>query len=314
MPRRLGAIDARQPAGCCEHRGGRDWSRRGRGRCRSTTGAAGAYPDVRAGKEVLQRRSKDVTGRWYDHTSVMNRAGRFRALAVDYDDTLASNGGRRPPCSPGTAAAQGFRSASPPHHRPSAGRAASRRSGSAHLRSCRRRKRRALLYRPKPVMKCRSARRPGQPFIDLLRRKQVTPLSIGRVIVATRTPQEVRVLKAIKELGLELEIIFNKGAVMVLPSGVNKASGLRSALHELKDPGRPRGRRRRCRERSCLSRRLRVRRRGRERRSIAQGARQARDERLSRRRCPRSDRTESCLRVTLDSQWRALKFEFEVRS
>ena len=43
--------------------------------------------------------------------------------------------------------------------------------------------------------------------------------------------QEI-VLETIRELGLELQIIFNKGAVMVLPSGVNKASGLAAALAE----------------------------------------------------------------------------------
>ena len=38
----------------------------------------------------------------------------------------------------------------------------------------------------------------------------------------------------IRELGLELQVIFNKGAVMVLPAGVNKASGLAAvALEEL---------------------------------------------------------------------------------
>jgi hypothetical protein len=36
----------------------------------------------------------------------------------------------------------------------------------------------------------------------------------------------------VRELGLELHIVFNKGAVMVLPSGVNKASGLAAALAE----------------------------------------------------------------------------------
>ena len=41
-------------------------------------------------------------------------------------------------------------------------------------------------------------------------------------------------LQAIRELGLELQIIFNKGAVMVLPAGVNKASGLAAALERLK--------------------------------------------------------------------------------
>ena len=37
----------------------------------------------------------------------------------------------------------------------------------------------------------------------------------------------------IRELGLELQVIFNKGAVMVLPAGVNKASGLAAALEDL---------------------------------------------------------------------------------
>ncbi|RUU43342.1 DUF87 domain-containing protein, partial [Mesorhizobium sp. M6A.T.Ce.TU.002.03.1.1] len=39
--------------------------------------------------------------------------------------------------------------------------------------------------------------------------------------------------EVIKDLGLELEIIFNKGAVMVLPSGVNKATGLAAALEDV---------------------------------------------------------------------------------
>jgi hydroxymethylpyrimidine pyrophosphatase-like HAD family hydrolase len=35
-------------------------------------------------------------------------------------------------------------------------------------------------------------------------------------------------------LGLELQLSFNKGALMLLPSGVNKASGLQAALEELR--------------------------------------------------------------------------------
>jgi hypothetical protein len=34
-------------------------------------------------------------------------------------------------------------------------------------------------------------------------------------------------------LGLELCVLFNRGAVMVLPSGITKASGLAAALEEL---------------------------------------------------------------------------------
>ena len=38
----------------------------------------------------------------------------------------------------------------------------------------------------------------------------------------------------IRDLGLELQVIFNKDAVMILPSGVNKMTGLVVALKELK--------------------------------------------------------------------------------
>jgi hypothetical protein len=61
----------------------------------------------------------------------------------------------------------------------------------------------------------------------------VTPLEAGRVILATREPYETAVLAAIRDLGLEMHVVFNRGAVMVLPSGVNKATGLESALTEL---------------------------------------------------------------------------------
>src|SRR5437868_8434311 len=91
----------------------------------------------------------------------------------------------------------------------------------------------ALLYRPATHQEKPLAERPPEKFIDLLRRRGVGPLSVGRVIVATWRPHEHAVLQAISELGLELQVIFNKGAVMVLPAGVNKASGLACALEEM---------------------------------------------------------------------------------
>jgi hydroxymethylpyrimidine pyrophosphatase-like HAD family hydrolase len=70
---------------------------------------------------------------------------------------------------------------------------------------------------------------------DLVRRLEAAglPLAVGEAIVATSTPYEVAVLEAIRELGLELQVIFNKGSVMVLPSGVNKGSGLHAGLRDL---------------------------------------------------------------------------------
>jgi hydroxymethylpyrimidine pyrophosphatase-like HAD family hydrolase len=71
---------------------------------------------------------------------------------------------------------------------------------------------------------------PPEAFVAELSRRGVNPLGVGRSIVDTREPHQATVVEVIKELGLELQVIFNKGAVMVLPSGINKASGLQAAL------------------------------------------------------------------------------------
>jgi HAD superfamily hydrolase (TIGR01484 family) len=91
----------------------------------------------------------------------------------------------------------------------------------------------ALLYRPDTQEQRPLGEGPAHGFADRLREQGVSPLSIGRVIVATTEPNETQVLEAIRDLGLELQVIFNKGAVMVLPSGINKATGLTAALKEL---------------------------------------------------------------------------------
>jgi hydroxymethylpyrimidine pyrophosphatase-like HAD family hydrolase len=70
-------------------------------------------------------------------------------------------------------------------------------------------------------------------FIAALRKKKVEPLSVGRSIVATFKPNDTIVHETIREMGLDLQIVFNKDAVMVLPAGVNKASGLNDALARL---------------------------------------------------------------------------------
>jgi hydroxymethylpyrimidine pyrophosphatase-like HAD family hydrolase len=74
---------------------------------------------------------------------------------------------------------------------------------------------------------------PPAGFIAALRRRRIAPLSVGRSIIATWQPNETLVLEAIRECGLEWQIVFNKGAVMCLPPGINKASGLHAALEAL---------------------------------------------------------------------------------
>jgi HAD superfamily hydrolase (TIGR01484 family) len=92
----------------------------------------------------------------------------------------------------------------------------------------------ALLFRPETGDGVVLAEPPPSEFAELLKKRGVEPLSIGKVVVATFQPHETVVLETIRELGLELQVIFNKDAVMVLPSGVNKATGLKVALAELK--------------------------------------------------------------------------------
>jgi len=90
----------------------------------------------------------------------------------------------------------------------------------------------ALLYEPGTGRETMLAPAPPDAFVARLRERRVQPLSVGRSIVATWEPMQEVVLETVRELGLELQIVFNKGAVMVLPPGVNKASGLAAALVE----------------------------------------------------------------------------------
>lgn len=91
----------------------------------------------------------------------------------------------------------------------------------------------ALLYHPATRAEQALAPRPPDDFTAKLRERGVGPMSVGRVIVATWEPHETTVLETIRDMGLELQVIFNKGAVMVLPAGVNKATGLACALDKL---------------------------------------------------------------------------------
>ncbi|HEY9630044.1 MAG TPA: HAD-IIB family hydrolase [Coleofasciculaceae cyanobacterium] len=88
----------------------------------------------------------------------------------------------------------------------------------------------ALLYFPATHEQKPLGDRPPEAFVQALQARNIEPLGVGQVIVATWHPHETVVLETIRDLGLELQVIFNKGAVMVLPSGINKASGLKAAL------------------------------------------------------------------------------------
>lgn len=90
-----------------------------------------------------------------------------------------------------------------------------------------------LLYRPGSRETRVLSEPPPAAFVEELRRQGVEPLTVGQVFVATEQPNERVVLEVIRKLGLDLQVILNKGAVMVLPASVDKATGLRAVLEDL---------------------------------------------------------------------------------
>lgn len=91
----------------------------------------------------------------------------------------------------------------------------------------------AVLYAPQTRTRRSLAAPPPASLGEALRRRGVQPLDVGDVIVSTMRTNESRVREAIGELRLELDLIFNKNSVMILPPGIDKRAGLASALAEL---------------------------------------------------------------------------------
>jgi HAD superfamily hydrolase (TIGR01484 family) len=91
----------------------------------------------------------------------------------------------------------------------------------------------AVLYWPAKGEKKVLVPPPPHEFIERLRALGVSPLSFGEVIVATQENYKGVVLEAIEDSGLKLRVILNKGALMVLPASVDKATGLTEAANAM---------------------------------------------------------------------------------
>ena len=91
----------------------------------------------------------------------------------------------------------------------------------------------ALIYDVAEAEGQRLAKPPPDTLIKMLRDKGVTPLVTGQVMIGTQQPYGVTVEAAIAKLGIPWRIILNKGAVMVMPIGIDKASGLLAAVRTL---------------------------------------------------------------------------------
>lgn len=156
----------------------------------------------------------------------------FLALAVDYDGTIAENGSVPPEVCASLAALKhsgrklllitGRELQALKHH-----------FAQLSLFDLVVAENGALLYDPTTDTEELIADPASTELVGRLREKGVSPLSVGRSVVATWHPFEEAVISTIRELGLELQISFNKDAIMILPSCVNKASGLSAALSRL---------------------------------------------------------------------------------
>jgi len=91
----------------------------------------------------------------------------------------------------------------------------------------------ALLYDP-ASRRVRLLAEPVPPsLIDMLRSRQVQPLAVSRAILHTRVTNERVVRAAIDELKLDVQVVLNKGSAMVVPRGIDKATGLVAACESM---------------------------------------------------------------------------------
>ncbi len=91
----------------------------------------------------------------------------------------------------------------------------------------------ALLYLPPSRALRVLGEAPEPALVDALGRRGI-PIAVGASIVATEAPHAEAALAAIREAGVERALVFNKGALMLLPGGVTKATGLEAALAALR--------------------------------------------------------------------------------
>jgi hydroxymethylpyrimidine pyrophosphatase-like HAD family hydrolase len=75
---------------------------------------------------------------------------------------------------------------------------------------------------------------PSAAFVTELARRGVPHLAVGQAIVAMHASFAPTVLGVVRDRGLSLQVVFNREALMVLPAGVHKGSGLAAALSRLR--------------------------------------------------------------------------------
>ncbi len=89
-----------------------------------------------------------------------------------------------------------------------------------------------VLYFPTTgVMRDQAPPPPPRLLAELDRRG--VPFQAGRVIVGTSRAEEPHVREALAALGVGMEIVYNRSALMLLPPGVSKGAGVEQAIRAL---------------------------------------------------------------------------------
>lgn len=154
---------------------------------------------------------------------------RFMALATDYDNTLAT-GGEVP--EPVREALIRLRASGRKVFLVTGRELEDVRSVFPHLHLFDRvvAENGGVLYNPATGDRRLLAPPPPPEFVQAMRDRGVRHLVVSSTLVATSKPNEIPALEAIRDLGLDLHVVFNGSAVMILAAGISKASGLSAAL------------------------------------------------------------------------------------
>jgi len=74
---------------------------------------------------------------------------------------------------------------------------------------------------------------PAPEELAALLKERGVRMGIGRTLIGTSAADAEKVVDAVRRLGLELQLVFNRESLMVVPAGINKASGVKHALRRL---------------------------------------------------------------------------------
>lgn len=91
----------------------------------------------------------------------------------------------------------------------------------------------AVLYDPASGRKEILCEPPPEAFLEKLKQKIILPLAQGEVILATIRLHEPMIRDILESLSCPWQITLNKNSLMILPPGVDKASGLKTALDKM---------------------------------------------------------------------------------